>query len=195
MLLRAFTLSLIVGLTGAADALPLPVGQDLAGHPVVPLAANPGTKAVVLFFVAPDCPISNRYAPTMMRIARDFGDDGVTTWLIYSDNLADPQAIQQHLTDFDLSLPIAIDRTFAIANYTGAEVTPETVVYGWGGSDSTPQLLYRGRIDDQYQGFGKYRPAATQNDLRELLEGIVAGELPPFTSTKAIGCYIPRPQP
>ncbi len=195
MLLRTFTFSFIVGLTAIYAAPPLPLGQDLAGNAVAPLAADPGTKAVVLFFVAPDCPISNRYAPTIVRIARDFGHDGVKTWLIYSDDLADPEVIQQHLNEFNLGLPIAIDRSFTIADYTGADVTPEAVVYGWRDSDSAPQLLYRGRIDDQYEGFGKYRPAATQHDLRSLQENIIAGEFPNFTSTKAIGCYIPRPQP
>ena len=41
-------------------------GVDLAGKPVDPLHANPG-KPVVLIFVRTDCPISNRYAPTIQR--------------------------------------------------------------------------------------------------------------------------------
>jgi hypothetical protein len=48
-----------------------PTGVDLAGKPVDPLRANPG-KPVVLVFIRTDCPISNRYAPTIQRISAQY---------------------------------------------------------------------------------------------------------------------------
>ena len=44
---------------------------DLDGRPVTQLAP-PGSRAVVLFFAASDCPISNRYVPEMQRLTRQF---------------------------------------------------------------------------------------------------------------------------
>ena len=56
-----------------------------------------------------------------------------------------------------------------------------------------PQRVYIGRIDDQYQGYNKFRPAATQSELNDILDRIAAGDVPEPVRTKAIGCYIPRP--
>jgi len=56
---------------------------DLNGHPVTELAP-PGTRAVVLFFAASDCPVSNRYIPEIQRLTKQFEPPGVlfapTTW-------------------------------------------------------------------------------------------------------------------
>ncbi len=186
-----FALALsIVATTFAAD---LPTGLGLRGEPVHPFEVSSGTKAVVLFFTAPDCPISNRYAPTMVRVAQQFGSKGVKSWLVYSDDLSDAATIKQHRIDYSLALPAAIDREFAIADFVGADVTPEVAVYVLSDEDRSPNLVYLGRIDDQYQGFGKFRPTASQHDLQDLLASIVAGEVPEFRKTKAVGCYIPRP--
>lgn len=194
MHLNLFPLGGLIGLISAVATPAPPAGVDLAGQPVAPLQVSTGTRAVVLFFTAPDCPIANRYAPTMSRLAAEFADSAITTWLIYADDLGDPPVIQQHQTDFRLKLPTALDHDFAIADYAGATVTPEAAVFVFSGEDRSPQLVYRGRIDDQYQGFGQFRPAATQHELHDLLTRIAAGEVPELITTKAIGCYLPRPQ-
>lgn len=188
-------LALFGGSRSFADRPPLPTGQDLDGQIVAPFNPAPETRAVVLFFTAPDCPIANRYAPAIQRLAREFGEHHIQSWLVYADDLADTDDIRKHRTDFGFKLPAVIDRSFEISDYAQAEVTPEAVVVVFDEESRSPTVVYRGRIDDQYQGFGKYRPAATQHDLRDLLEQIAAGNVPRFTATKAIGCYIPRPLP
>jgi thiol-disulfide isomerase/thioredoxin len=177
-----------VGLSGAT-----PIIADLNGNRVEPLSFTAEPPAIILFFVAPDCPISNRYAPTMSKLAAKYATKGAVTWLIYADDQADFEAIRSHQTDFKLRLPTAIDREYSLTKYTGADVTPEAVVYVPGKTPNTPpQLIYRGRIDDQYEGFGRYRPAATDSELTRVLDQIVAGTVPDQVITKAIGCYIPK---
>ncbi len=44
-----------------------PFGVDLHGKALHRLAPE-GTRAVVLFFAASDCPISNRYVPEITRL-------------------------------------------------------------------------------------------------------------------------------
>jgi len=179
----------------AGDTKLLPILRDLDGHPVSPLASSPGTRGVILFFVAPDCPISNRYAPTMARIARDAHAHGITTWLIYADDQADIAVIKKHQSDFSLPLPTAVDHEYLLTNYTGAAVTPEAIVYLPSlAPEEPPRLIYRGRIDDQYEGFGRYRPFPTRSELVATLDQIIAGSPPDIPIfTKAIGCYIPPP--
>ena len=170
-----------------------PVMADLVGNPVTPLHFTEDTPAVMLFFVAPDCPISNRYAPTIARLASTYAAKGVKTWLIYADEQADPVVIRTHQSEYGLKLPTALDRRYRLTKYTGADVTPEAVVYVPGPEpDAAPQLIYRGRIDDQYEGFGRYRPAATSSELTQTLDRILGGTIPSPVITKAIGCYIPQ---
>jgi thiol-disulfide isomerase/thioredoxin len=62
---------LCFALVYAAQGLQASYGYYLNGQPVTNLAA-PGTNAVVLFFVATDCPISNRYIPEIQRIEKKY---------------------------------------------------------------------------------------------------------------------------
>lgn len=194
MIRKFLLLVLVIPLTAIGAPIPLPTGVDLAGESVSPFSVTAETKAVVLFFTAPDCPISNRYAPTMARLAAEFAPQGITSWLVYSDDLVKADDIQTHQREYQLSLPTAIDPAFSIADFAQANVTPEVAVFVFAEGTRIPTPVYLGRIDDQYQGFGKYRPAATQHELRTLLTHMVAGHIPEFVKTKAIGCYIPRPK-
>ena len=61
---------------GRADAVRPAAGRtavrgvfDLDGRLVDPLALPAGTRAHVLVFTTTDCPISNRYAPEIQRLA------------------------------------------------------------------------------------------------------------------------------
>ena len=174
-----------------AVALAAPSGTSLDGQPVSPWAES---ATVVLVFVAPDCPISNRYAPTLARLAAVCAERDIALSLVYADDLADPARIRENQTEFKLAgLPTVIDRDFAIADFAGADVTPEVAVFVRSTATTEPQRVYIGRIDDQYQGYNKFRPAATQSELNDILDRIAAGDVPEPVRTKAIGCYIPRP--
>ena len=50
--------------------------------------------------------------------------------------------------------------------------------------------VYRGRIDDRYVDFGKYRPAPERHDLAEALDSVLAGKPVKIQQTKSIGCAI-----
>src|SRR5262245_3317479 len=43
------------------------------------------SKAVVLFFIATECPVSNGYAPECARLAKEFGARGVAVYGVQSD--------------------------------------------------------------------------------------------------------------
>src|SRR5208337_4096165 len=84
-----------------------PAGVDLAGKPVDPLRTDPG-KPVVLIFIRTDCPISNRYAPTIQRISAQYA--GKTAfWLVYPDKSESSAAIETHLRDYGYKLPALHD--------------------------------------------------------------------------------------
>src|ERR1700676_4069939 len=74
--------------------------QALSGAPVDALRAPAGTKAIVFLFTSTDCPISNRYAPEVRRLAATFVPKGVEFRLIYPDPAAEAPAIREHMAAF-----------------------------------------------------------------------------------------------
>ena len=140
---------------------------------------------VVFLFLRTDCPIGNRYAPTIKEIAEAFTDDGVQFNLIYPDPSESWQQIQKHGENFGLQITAYRDPKHQLTNQLGATTTPEAVVL-----DKAGRMLYRGRIDNRAVDFGRERPRPTKHDLHDVLAAIVSGDPLAFSSEPAIGCFI-----
>jgi thiol-disulfide isomerase/thioredoxin len=175
----------VVGWIGVmrAGASQPPAGVDLAGKPVDPLRANPG-KPAVLIFVRTDCPISNRYAPTIQRLSAQYAGKAAF-WLVYPDKSESSAAIEQHLRDYEYKLPALHDPQHALVKLGQAQITPEVAVF-----DASGQLVYHGRIDNWYVTFGHARPAPTTHELDDALQAILKGNKPQVATASGVGCYI-----
>ena len=160
--------------------------QTLAGASVDPLRAPAGTKAIVFLFTSTDCPISNRYAPEVRRLAETYGSKGVVLRLVYPNPAETPAAIREHMAAFAYAGAAEAfrDPAHALVKLAGATVTPEAAVYAGG------RLVYRGRIDNRYVELGVERPAATQRDLADALAAVLAGRPVAAATTQAVGCFI-----
>jgi hypothetical protein len=162
-----------------------PAVTDLDGRAVNPLAA--GAPATALIFTAVDCPISDRYAPEVRRLASRFKAAGVATWIVYANAGESPAAARAHAAAFAYGLPVALDRDGQLAAQGQTAVTPEAAVF-----DAAGRLAYHGRIDDRYVDFGVDRPAPTSHDLADAVAAVVAGTAVPRPSVPAVGCAIVR---
>lgn len=140
----------------------------------------------VLLFVAPDCPIANKYAPELQRIGTEYGARGVGFHLVYTDADVDVEAIRAHKADFRLTLPTLLDFDHRLVELSGATVTPEAALFSPSG-----ELLYLGRVDDRFVDFGKEREGPTRTDLRDALDAVLDGRKPERARIEAIGCFIP----
>jgi thiol-disulfide isomerase/thioredoxin len=140
-------------------------------------------KPVVLIFVRTDCPISNRYAPLIQRIASEYGSK-VALWLVYPSKSATAEKIRQHKREYGYKLLALRDPQHALVTQAQVQVTPEAAVF-----DSNHRLLYHGRIDDLYQDFGRARPAATTHELDDAIQAVLSGKTPP-PNTPGVGCYM-----
>lgn len=152
------------------------------------LSAPPAAPGVsVDLFVAPDCPIANACAPEIERLYQSYRTKGVAFRLVFPDRDLDEREVRRHLADFGLTMPFLIDRDHAIVERGGATVTPEAVVYGRDGA-----IVYRGRIDNLYSDLGDRRGTVTEFYLRDALDAVLAGRMPPIERTAAVGCFIER---
>jgi hypothetical protein len=143
------------------------------------------SKATVLIFTRTDCPISNRYAPTVADLWNTYQPRGVDFLLVYVDPRQSPPILAQHLEEYQYPCSGVHDPLHELVKLTGASVTPEAAVF-------TPQqkLVYLGRIDDLFERPGKARQVASTHDLADALDAVLAGESIGEPRTKAVGCII-----
>jgi peroxiredoxin len=142
-------------------------------------------KAAVLFFIAADCPISNGYVPEMNRIAHDYASRGVRVYAVMADTSTPLADVRKHAKEYGFTFPVLLDLKQILVRFTGASVTPQAAVVSTGGS-----LMYLGRIDNRVEGFGLQRSQATQHDLRDAVDAVLAGKPVAKPAGKAIGCSI-----
>jgi hypothetical protein len=158
----------------------------LDGSQADPRRAPPGVNAIVFLFTSTDCPISNRYAPEVRRLAKRFGPEGVAFRLIYPNPSDVPDAIRDHVIAFAYAeeMEAFYDPDQALVKLSGATVTPEAAVYAAG------RVVYRGRIDDRYVELGRDRPVPTVHDLADALVAVLAGKPVAQPVTQPVGCFI-----
>lgn len=176
--------ALILGASPQA-AGPFPSGK-LSFPPIsgvsVPAA---DAKATLLVFVGVECPIANRYAPEIARIAKEYAKRGVSTIRVYPDPAATGEQIARHGREYSLAMPAVRDVRHRWVKLVGATITPEAAVVGPDGT-----LLYRGRIDDRNVEHGRVLSEGYRKDLRIALDEILAGKRVSIKMTPAIGCFI-----
>jgi peroxiredoxin len=137
----------------------------------------------VLCFLGVDCPVARFYASRINELAKRFADRiqvvGVNSNL--HDSVDDLMRFAKVL---ELSFPQVKDTDQSIARAFGATRTAEVIVI-----DRKQQVLYRGRVDDQYAP-GIKRTAATRNELEEALTLLLSGKPPAIARTEPVGCLI-----
>ena len=158
--------------------------EDLDSRVVDPLKEGEA-EVRVFVFARTDCPISNRYAPEIRRIADRFDDQGIEFWMVYPDPDEEIPAIRGHLDEFSLDLAALRDVRHDLVRWTEATSTPEVAVIVSGRG-----VVYHGAIDDRYVNFGQARQEPQHRYLEEVLSAVVEGREVEWQSTKSIGCTI-----
>jgi len=151
------------------------------------LFEEPDVRAVAVVFVMQDCPIANSCLPTLNRLSDAFTTRGVRMLLVHTDPKITLEEARRHAGEYEIRAAVVLDPQHAWVRLGRATKSPEVVVFS-----PDQQVLYRGRIDDQYVGLGKRRTEVTSHDLADALEAILAGRPVPQPVTEAIGCDIPE---
>lgn len=140
------------------------------------------SKAIVIMFIATQCPVSNGYNTRMAKLYDDYKSKGVTFLGINSNKQETVEEIKNHAKEQNLNFIILKDLNNVIADKFGASVTPEIFVL-----NNQYEILYHGRIDDS-----RRENDVKRNDLRIALDEILAGKKVSEPVSKAFGCSIKR---
>jgi len=166
----------------AADAVTV---ETLEGQRVDPLRFAPGVRAAVFVFVSTECPVSNRYAPEVVRLYDGLAANGVRFTLVYPNPAESASDIRTQLKEYGYPMDALRDPAHAFVKRIGISITPEAAVFTPDG-----KLAYRGRLDDRYVSLGLERPAPTRRDLADALTDLLAGRPVRTPRTQAVGCYV-----
>jgi peroxiredoxin len=149
-----------------------------------------GQKAILLYFVTVDCPVANSYVPEMNRLREAYAARGIAFYAVQADPSVAEREVVRYARDYRYSFPLLLDPAQTLVRHTNATVTPQVAVL-------TPEgkMLYLGPVDDRVEDFGKQRPRATQNYVRQVLDAVLGGKAVNVARHKSIGCAIPRKTP
>jgi peroxiredoxin len=140
------------------------------------------SKAIVLMFIATQCPVSNAYNERMELLFKEYSPKGVAFIGINSNKQENVEEIKEHAKEHGFSFPILKDNKNVIADKLSASVTPEIFVL-----NRKFEVLYHGRIDDSRRA-----SEVKSQDLRTALDAVLAGKPVAIKETKAFGCSIKR---
>ena len=170
-------------LASASMSLPSATLTDIDGHEH--LLPDPAAKATIVYFVTHDCPISNRFMREIRRICDEYSSRDARCLMAYVDPTVSADKIREHRQIYEHSLPSVHDLQHALVDLADASVTPEAALF-----DRNGDLAYRGRINNFYADLGKPRRQATQHDLRDALDEVLAGKAVSRPRAQAVGCFI-----
>jgi len=139
-------------------------------------------KAIVVMFIATQCPVSNAYNERMVKLYDDYQPQDVAFLAINSNKAENVNEIKKHAQQHGFEFPVLKDVNNVIANRFGATVTPEIYVLS-----PERNLLYHGRIDDSQR-----ESEVKTKDLRNALNEVLQGKQVTVTQTKAFGCTIKK---
>ncbi len=139
-------------------------------------------KAIVIIFVATECPVSNAYNSRMEAIYNNYKDKNMALLGINSNKVENIVRIKDHAKSNGLTFPILKDEKNIIADKFRASVTPEVFVL-----NNNFEILYHGRIDDS-----RDESEVEKKDLRNALDEILSDKQVSDPVTKAFGCTIKR---
>ncbi len=146
------------------------------------LTDHKDAKAIVLMFIATQCPVSNAYNERMAALERDYASKDIVFIGINSNKQESVEEIKEHAEKNGFRFPILKDHKNIVADKLEASVTPEIYVL-----NGSLDVLYHGRIDDSQR-----EPKVSSKDLRTALEEILAGKPVSTATTKSFGCTIKR---
>ena len=141
------------------------------------------SKAIVLMFIATQCPVSNAYNERYNQLYNDYKGKNIAVVAINSNKQESVDEIKDHAKEHNFEFPILKDVNNVIADKFDAQRTPEIFLI----NPSTMEILYHGRIDDSQRESG-----IKSKDLRAALDEVLAGKPVSVKETKAFGCTIKR---
>lgn len=160
---------------------------DTVSGKTVTLSQVKKDKGLVVMFICNHCPYVIHVQDEMVRIAKEFGTEGIGFVAISSNDIVNypadsPELMREMALKLNFDFPYLYDETQEVAKAFQAECTPDFFVF-----ESAGKLVYRGRMDGSTPGNGV---EVTGEDLRKALKDMVTGKVISPDQLPSLGCNI-----
>ena len=146
--------------------------------------------AVVLVFLATECPISNSYLAELNVLAACCKKKRIEFYGVICDPAVTRAQCLQHSVEYRVRFPVLFDSSGGLRAQLKATHAPQAFVLRTDGT-----VLYQGRIDQRYAAVGKKRVKMDESEkyLAAAIKAAAVNETPAVTFTKPIGCHLEDP--
>jgi peroxiredoxin len=138
-----------------------------------------GEYGSVIIFWCNHCPYVKAWEKEVLMIVENYKDKFGFAFINSNDPNKYPEDSFENMKKKNYPVPYLFDETQEVARMFGAERTPHVFVF-----DSDGNLVYKGAVDDDYEGNPKKRY------LIEVLDALISGKEVPYSETPAVGCTI-----
>lgn len=140
----------------------------------------------VIIFYSPECPICKKSALTIQQLATKYAANKVNFMLVYPANFSNRSILKRFQKKYQItSITGILDKHNELVNYLHAQITPECFLL-----NSKGEILYAGKIDNQYEKIGKERTVVTDNFLADAIQATLDNNEIIIKRTEAVGCFI-----
>lgn len=157
---------------------------DIFGHVHNLGIKNKKTHPVAVVFIDIGCVISQRFIPYLNTLNDVSTANGVQFYGIISNPRVSWQEAQQFNTEYAIRFPLLFDSNGDLANRMKPAVVPEAFVF-----DIYDELIYYGRINDQFADLGKFNKTARKEELKDAIEAAGKSEKPSVAYAIPKGCF------
>lgn len=174
------SLSLVLGTPAVDFNLPATDGKNYS------LSLFEDAPCLVVVFTCNHCPYAKAAWPLLVKLADDYRDRAIAfVGINPNDETQYPEdsfeVMKQKVGEWGINFPYLRDESQQVAKAYSAQCTPDIYVF-----DGQRKLYYHGRINDNWQN----PDLVTREELKEALEGLLAGKKPPIGQNPSIGCSI-----
>lgn len=142
-------------------------------------------RLVVVAFLGIECPLGPLYVNRLNELRDKYANQGVCFIAVNSNE----HDTYEGMVEFAqaLNFPMLKDVGNVVADEFGATRSPEVFLLNAG-----RDVIYQGRIDDQYAPGNHTKNAPTRSDLEEAIKEALRGEAVTTPFAAAVGCHIDR---
>ncbi len=150
------------------------------------LASFAESKALLVAFICNHCPYVRAIEDRLIALKKSFSLKDFAMVGICANDFEEypddhPQKLKERAIEKNYGFPYLVDNAQTVAKAYGAVCTPDLFLF-----DQKRQLFYHGRLDDNWR-----EPAKVKNqDLKQAIEAILQGSLPPEHQEPSMGCSI-----
>lgn len=123
----------------------------------------------ILFFISPDCGLTNRYAETLRKLQVEFGSKTFAWYLVIPERKHKRSDIVRYLNKHRLErYAIMLDPEMILTKQWAVKHYPECLLL-----NSKGEVLYQGPIDDRITDLSRWSKSAEREYLKEAILAVL----------------------